>query len=52
MLALVSSMTTAVNGCGSLENRAISAGLPLSKTVKSSCVRSGTRRPPLSMTVA
>ena len=35
MLALVSSMTTAVNGCGSLENSEISADLPLSVIEKS-----------------
>ena len=32
MLALVSSITTAVNGCDSLENCVISTGLPLSMT--------------------
>ena len=45
MLALVSIITTAVNGCGSLEKSAISAGLPLSNTLKSFCVKSGTSRP-------
>ena len=37
MLALVSIITTAVNGCGSLENNPISAGLPLSRIEKSAC---------------
>ena len=52
MLALVSSITTAVNGCDSFENSDTSAGLPLSRTVKSACSRSGTSRPLASMTVA
>ena len=34
MLALVSSITTAVNGCDSFENSDTSAGLPLSRIVK------------------
>ncbi len=52
MLALVSSITTAVNGCESAEKSATSAGLPLSSTVKSVRSRSGTRRPLASTTVA
>ncbi len=52
MLALVSSITTAVNGCGSFENAVIVTGLALSRTSKSACSRSGTRRPVPSMAVA
>ena len=52
MLALVSSMTTAVNGCGSFENDEMVTGLRLSRISKSSCVRSGTSRPLLSTAVA
>jgi hypothetical protein len=52
MLALVSSITTALKGCESAENSATSAGLPLSTTVKSLCCKSGTRRPLASTTVA
>ena len=52
MLALVSSMTTTVKGCGSFENCEIVTGLPLSRISKSSCVRSDTRRPLASTAVA
>ena len=52
MLALVSSITTAVNGCDSFENSDSSTGLPLSRIEKSPRSRSGTRRPPESTTVA
>ena len=52
MLALVSSITTAVNGWLALENCVSSTGLPSSKTVKSPRSRSGTSRPALSSTVA
>ena len=45
MLALVSSITTALNGCESFENSDTSAGLPLSRMEKSARSRSGTRRP-------
>ena len=45
MLELMSSSNAAVIGCVSLEKIEISAGLPLSSTVKSSFVRSVTSRP-------
>ena len=50
MLALVSSITTAVNGCDSFENSDDSAGLPLSRMVKSASLEvrapGGRSRPP------
>ena len=52
MLALVSSITTAVKGCGSFENCEIVTGLPLSRISKSSWARSATRRPEASRAVA
>ena len=52
MLALVSSITTLVNGCDALENCVSSTGLPSSVTMKSSRCNSGTSRPLASMTVA
>ncbi len=51
MLALKSSMTTAVNGCTSFSKNVISCGLPLSRIVNCSCSRFGTRRPCASVTV-
>ena len=41
MLALVSSITTAVNGCDSFENSAISAGLPLSSDAEVGALEAG-----------
>ena len=52
MLALVSSITTLVNGCDALENCVSSTGLPSSVTMKSPRSSSGTSRPLASMTVA
>ena len=49
---LVSSITTTVIGSTSLLNTVSACGLPLSSTSKSSRARSGTSRPPLSVTVA
>ena len=51
MLPLVSSITTGVIGRTVLSNTEISCGMPLSRTVKSSFVRFGTRRPAESVTV-
>ena len=51
MLPLVSSMTTAVIGRTALSKSVISCGLVLSRTWKSSFVRSGTSRPCASVTV-
>jgi hypothetical protein len=52
MLPLVSRATTTAMGWTSAANDVMAAGLLLSKTSKSSCLRSGTRRPLLSSTVA
>ena len=51
MLALKSSMTTAVNGVTPFSNTVIVCCLPLSNTVNWSFSRFGTRRPPASVTV-
>ena len=52
MLPLVSSMTTTVIGCISFSKKTSGCGFSLSKTSKSSCTRSGTRRFCASVTVA
>ena len=52
MLPDMSSSKATVSGCRPLENVAISTGFPLSRSSKSSFVRSGTDRPSASRTVA
>ncbi len=51
MLPLVSSITATVIGVGLFSNTLTACGLPLSRTSKSPCVRSGTSRLVLSVTV-
>ena len=52
MLPLVSITVTTAIGCTSVTKSVMGVSFPLSRTSKSSCFRSGTRRPLESTTVA